>query len=135
MFGYLKQTAKGVCPPALWAAARWVRRLLVPAPPRPAPPEPPPPPWRALRTLVEVDAVLDRAQALANSFAEWGALLDSVRFVPADAPPPDPYAPESREPQMALSRRVSGRDGYSPEECEQLEITDWHREHPFPYYT
>src|SRR5262249_27430028 len=37
--------------------------------------------------------------------------------------------------QMALYRRVAGRQSYVAEECEQVEFGDAHVQRPFPYYT
>jgi SAM-dependent methyltransferase len=126
MSGAFKQAIRGVVPPAGWAAARRLWRLVRPA--RPG--------HRVLSALDEVDAELDRAEAAINagSFDASFAVLDGFQMpYPADLPA-DPRSAEYRDREMAFHRRIAGR-AYRAAECEQLDLPDTHRRRPFPYYT
>jgi SAM-dependent methyltransferase len=101
--------------------------------------EPPRQNGYALKTLEELDEELRHmAAAHERSFAEW--LGHSTQFhleEDTQSLPLDPLSAEYRDAQVALYRRVSGRDGYNPWTSEPIEIAvDVSADpYPFPYST
>ncbi len=78
---------------------------------------------RTLRTLEDVDAVLDEAAvAFLRSNAEALALLSTVRYAGPTIGHRDPHSAGYREAQMELYRSLSGRDGYDAASAEVSEL-------------
>lgn len=129
----LKQTAKVLCPPAIWDAAHWVKVNTVH---KLFPPPPPPTAVRQLATLAEVDAVLDKARRFAAAdFDAFAAILDGIALEVPKNLPEDPFSREYLDYQMACHKQISACDDYRAEFCEQIEVDEDKQQRPFPYYT
>jgi len=126
MLALAKAAAKGICPPYLWAAARWLRSEK---PPQPRP-------LRTVSTTEEIDAAI--ACAVAAYDVSYDAHLEALRSFrlayPADLPT-DPSSPEYRTAQLELYRRISARSGYRAAVDEATPFEAHHAEFPFPYFT
>jgi SAM-dependent methyltransferase len=126
----MKQAAKVLCPPMLWALAHRAKRMLLPPAPPPAP--------LTLSTLAEVDEYLARAGAakvMGECQDEHFALLQTFQLAAPPGAPADPRSREYYEHQMAFYRLISGRAEYVAGACEQLALSEGERRRPYPYYT
>ncbi len=128
----LKRVMRALCPPALWNAARSAlprRReratAILPQAQR-----------KIVSTLGELDVELAQARAAeAVSTEAVNRVLDGLVFGLPNDLPPDPHSAEYRERQMDFYQFISGRDRYTPVECEQITLSEDARQRPFPYYT
>lgn len=135
----VKRLARQVCPPVLWEAGRRCYRYFLPHPPppnaAPPPPPPPPPPLRLFSTGAEIDEMIDACiRAADGRLDRLSAALAGYHFVIPTDMPADPGSAEYRAAQLELYRRISGRNDYLPEVCEQTPFDmDLALRHPFPY--
>src|SRR5262245_45735392 len=118
----MKQTARLLCPPALWNVLRRYRRFIAPGLNWLFGPH-----TRTVSTLEGLDAEIARAVPLGRVGHDSDALtaqLDSFSFaLPRDLPA-DPHSREYHDYQMAFYTLLSGCNEYRAEECEHAPVDD-----------